>query len=519
MDFKGTRHICNIRSHGDFTHKYIKTSFQRFLRPNMPKIKKRMTNQCIHPDCDRTPRYGFDGDIVNHCRTHKEEGQLDQWNTRCHFTGCTKQASFGTETKKPVYCAEHKTEDMFNVWSKQCAAEGCSKTVHFGYVDKKPTHCLEHKAADMIDVKHKLCEIAGCKTRASYGYTHQKPLYCATHGKMESARDVITRWCKHPGCRIHPCFGFPGGSTEYCKAHKTDEMSYLGRVCAFEGCSVRPCFGNPGFGAVYCCNHKLNGMIDVMNKMCEEQDCAISASYGYQRNRPRWCKYHCAKQDPAAWLVTGRECEEPGCRIISSFGYRGDRPKFCSRHKMTDMINLVEKRKLCESCGLSFVTTGLDESGLCCYCRPDSAPLRRKEALIGELLKTRFPEVQFMQNRYDNQILCEARLRYRPDFWLELPTHILIVEVDEFAHSSYEQICEVYRMVNIAMACGGKNVKFIRYNPDTKSTSKEGKLLRAVQNSISEQPKFLLEVDYLFYPTRRVEEAQELLRKSLLQYI
>jgi hypothetical protein len=54
----------------------------------------------------------------------------------------------------------------------------------------------------------------------------------------------------------------------------------------------------------------------------------------------------------------------------------------------------------------------------------------------------------------------------RPDIYFELLKHCLIVEIDEYQHNTYEDICECARINEIVNGIGGKSIIFIRYNPD-----------------------------------------------------
>jgi hypothetical protein len=56
--------------------------------------------------------------------------------------------------------------------------------------------------------------------------------------------------------------------------------------------------------------------------------------------------------------------------------------------------------------------------------------------------------------------------RERPDRVYETPRFVLIVECDEGQHEYRNCACEQTRMVNIGMSYGGKQVLFLRFNPD-----------------------------------------------------
>ena len=63
----------------------------------------------------------------------------------------------------------------------------------------------------------------------------------------------------------------------------------------------------------------------------------------------------------------------------------------------------------------------------------------------------------------------------RPDVYFELPTHCVIVEIDEHQHNTYEETCECARINEIVNGIGGRPVIIIRFNPDT--TRVAGKVL------------------------------------------
>lgn len=63
----------------------------------------------------------------------------------------------------------------------------------------------------------------------------------------------------------------------------------------------------------------------------------------------------------------------------------------------------------------------------------------------------------------------------RPDIFFDLLFHVVIVEIDERQHRSYEDSCECSRINEIVNGIGGKAVIIIRFNPDI--TRHQGKKL------------------------------------------
>jgi hypothetical protein len=77
-----------------------------------------------------------------------------------------------------------------------------------------------------------------------------------------------------------------------------------------------------------------------------------------------------------------------------------------------------------------------------------------------------FPELNVVNDRRIEGGCSEKR----PDFFIELLTHVIIVEVDEHAHLSYAPICENKRMMELSEDIGHRPMVLIRFNPDANSS-------------------------------------------------
>ena len=62
---------------------------------------------------------------------------------------------------------------------------------------------------------------------------------------------------------------------------------------------------------------------------------------------------------------------------------------------------------------------------------------------------------------------CSAR---RPDMLLDLGSHVIMVEVDEDRHNSYDCSCENKRLMLLAQDLGHRPMVVIRFNPDKYKT-------------------------------------------------
>ena len=58
---------------------------------------------------------------------------------------------------------------------------------------------------------------------------------------------------------------------------------------------------------------------------------------------------------------------------------------------------------------------------------------------------------------------CSKR---RPDLLLDMGTHIIIIEIDENKHTSYDCSCENKRLMELSQDVGHRPIVFIRFNPD-----------------------------------------------------
>ena len=80
-----------------------------------------------------------------------------------------------------------------------------------------------------------------------------------------------------------------------------------------------------------------------------------------------------------------------------------------------------------------------------------------------DFVKAQFPDYDWIN---DKRIVdgCSKR---RPDLLLDLGSHLLIIEIDEFRHSSYTTECEIKRLNDLSLDVGCRPIRMIRFNPDS----------------------------------------------------
>ena len=110
----------------------------------------------------------------------------------------------------------------------------------------------------------------------------------------------------------------------------------------------------------------------------------------------------------------------------------------------------------------------------CCihYC-PEiqvSRNFKTKENDVVQRVLEKYPDFNWIADK-KIQDGCSKR---RPDLLLDFGSHVIIVEVDENKHTTYDCSCQNKRLMEISQDIGHKPVVFIRFNPDA-YVNQEGK--------------------------------------------
>jgi hypothetical protein len=147
--------------------------------------------------------------------------------------------------------------------------------------------------------------------------------------------------------------------------------------------------------------------------------------------------------------------------------------RFCKQHSEAGMVDVQNKR--CKTHMCSTLVSSPRLRGYCLRCFMHTFPSdplvcnhKTKERAVVDFVKDCYPEKSWV---FDKTIDggCSKR---RPDIFLDMGSEILIIEVDEEQHKSYEDICENKRTMQMFVD-SGLPVVLIRFNPD-KYVSKSG---------------------------------------------
>jgi len=189
-------------------------------------------------------------------------------------------------------------------------------------------------------------------------------------------------------------------------------------------------------------------------------------------------KSHCRDCKGSQICIHGRQ--KPTCKECrgNSICIHGRQKPICKECRGSK-ICLHEKRKEhCKECGGS----GLCPTPLCesykykkynGYCRrccshlfPDIPIIRNyktKELLVFNFIRESFSDEKWQNDR----IIQKGCSKDRPDVICDLLTHIIIIEIDENRHSSYDCSCENNRLMSISENLAHRPIVLIRFNPDS----------------------------------------------------
>jgi hypothetical protein len=142
------------------------------------------------------------------------------------------------------------------------------------------------------------------------------------------------------------------------------------------------------------------------------------------------------------------------------------------------MINV--KDKLCKTNLCHTVVKNKNYKGYCLRCFihmfPDKPVVRNyktKERAVAEYIFEHFSNEKYTwitDQKIENG--CSSK---RPDLLLDLGYQVIVVEIDENQHQSYECSCENKRLMLISQDIGHRPLIFIRFNPDDYIT-KDGRI-------------------------------------------
>ena len=308
-----------------------------------------------------------------------------------------------------------------------CKHEYCNKYAIFAFIGQKRSYCSEHRLEDMIDVLHKRCQHHECMKQPYFAFDGNKPTFCGSH-RLQGMMNVHNKLCQMNECTKHANFAFQGDKASFCMTHRIDGMINVNKKCCQQDeCSKEAFYSFEGMKPSYCGIHRLEGMVDVKSKRCEHK--------------------HCKKQP--------------------SFAFEGGRRALCVTHRLQGMIN--RKNKRCKTEGCDVMVLPRTNKGYCLHCFMHLFPNEKiaknykvKENEVFNFIVDKFSSFTVVRDRRIHGG-CSAK---RPDVLIDLGYQVVIVEVDENQHKTYDCSCENKRIMELSQDVNHRNIVFIRFNPD-----------------------------------------------------
>jgi hypothetical protein len=289
------------------------------------------------------------------------------------------------------------------------------------------------------------------------------------------------------GCKYVAQFNIDGENQgRFCSQHKNPEMIDIKhRRCEFEGCMNIPSYKLETDTSCRCCSlHKLDRMINGRHPKCKFEGCEKFAGYNIINNKtPEYCTLHKTKE-----MIDLKHhlCIEPDCDKRPIFNIKGSKiGLYCASHKKDNMINIFAKKCLSEWCDtLVYNNNKYDDYCIRCFIhlfpdKPVARNYKTKEKAVTDFILSEFENMNWIcDKRVQNG--CSSR---RPDLLLDLGSHVLIVEIDENQHASYECSCDNKRLMEISRDIDHRNLIFVRFNPDGYIDNKNNKIKSCWQSN------------------------------------
>jgi hypothetical protein len=169
--------------------------------------------------------------------------------------------------------------------------------------------------------------------------------------------------------------------------------------------------------------------------------------------------------------VLHKRCEEQGCESQSrTFNIEGSKKGlYCGTHKKENMVDVIHKRCIGQNGSCTTGASNKQYEGYCLFCfmntfpnKPVARNYKTKEYAVVSHIQSHFP---FFDWKHDRKIEDGCSLK-RPDLFLDMGGQIIIIEIDEDSHRTYDCSCENKRIMTLSQDVNFRSIVFIRFNPD-----------------------------------------------------
>jgi len=140
----------------------------------------------------------------------------------------------------------------------------------------------------------------------------------------------------------------------------------------------------------------------------------------------------------------------------------------CLHNKIIQLCRTCDGSDLCIS-GFCDTIKNLKYENYCLRCfiylfpdKPNTRNYKTKEKSVVDFVIEQFYNFSWISDKK----VSDGCSRRRPDLFLDLGFQLIIIEVDENQHNTYDCSCENKRLMEISKDVGHRPVIFIRFNPD-----------------------------------------------------
>ena len=161
--------------------------------------------------------------------------------------------------------------------------------------------------------------------------------------------------CQIIDCSIRAYYNFPKTQPGIrCSGHRLNGMvNVYNKTCLNEECSKRPLYNFPNKkSGVMCKEHSLTGMVDLQNPKCPV--CKKYGGFNYPGQKGMFCSQHALD---GMVFANKNTCKHEGCTITAKYNLPSAKKtgKYCFAHKLIGMINVSTGVCIIENCTIPAV--------------------------------------------------------------------------------------------------------------------------------------------------------------------
>jgi hypothetical protein len=152
----------------------------------------------------------------------------------------------------------------------------------------------------------------------------------------------------------------------------------------------------------------------------------------------------------------------------------------CQHNKIIQLCRICDGRDLCIS-GYCDTMKNSKYENYCLRCfiylfpdKPNTRNYKTKEKNVVDYVLQNFKNFSWINDKK----IQDGCSKKRPDLLLDLGYQIIIIEIDENQHNSYDCSCENKRIMEISKDLGHRPIIFIRFNPD-KYINKNNEIIKS----------------------------------------